>query len=103
VVIPFVARAVQGSEYDGRPVAACGYYSYFSGVQQDDIELYVRDHYAFGGAPTNDGVHLVMLNWPAKDFATVRVDIDGHVSRALEGAPEFGARVRAGRREEKWY
>ncbi len=44
-----------------------------------------------------------MVNWPARDFTTVRNDIDGHVSRALEGAPDFGARVRAGRREEKWY
>ena len=60
----FVARAVRAPEYDVRPVAACGYYSYFSGVRQDDIELYVRDHHAFGGAPTNDGLHLVMVNRP---------------------------------------
>ena len=64
----FVARTVRAPEYDLRPVAACGYYSYFSGVTQDDIELYVRDHCAFGGAPTNDGLHLVMVNWPASDF-----------------------------------
>ena len=99
----FVARAVRAPEYDLRPVAACGYYSYFSGVQQDDIELYVREHYAFGGAPTNDGLHLVMVNWPTREFTTVRADVDGHVWRALEGAPNFAARVRAGRREEKWY
>jgi 2-polyprenyl-6-methoxyphenol hydroxylase-like FAD-dependent oxidoreductase len=99
----FVARSVQASEYDRRPVAACGYYSYFSGVEQDDIELYVRDHHAFGGAPTNDGLHLVMVNWPTKDFPTIRADIDGHVARALESAPDFAARVRAGRREEPWY
>ncbi len=99
----FVARAVHAPEYDRRPVAACGYYSYFSGVQQDDIELYVREHCAFGGAPTNDGLHLVMVNWPASDFTKVRADIDGHVSRALAHAPKFGARVRAGRREETWY
>jgi 2-polyprenyl-6-methoxyphenol hydroxylase-like FAD-dependent oxidoreductase len=98
-----VARAVRTPEYDVRPVAACCYYSYFSGVRQDDIELYVRDHYAFGGAPTNDGLHLVMVNWPAKDFSAVRADVEGHVWRALEAAPDFGARVREGRREEKWY
>ncbi len=99
----FVARSVHAQEYDGRPVAACGYYSYFSGVRQDDIELYVRDHHAFGGAPTNDGLHLVMVNWPAKDFPAVRADIDGHVWRALESAPGFAARIREGRREESWY
>jgi 2-polyprenyl-6-methoxyphenol hydroxylase-like FAD-dependent oxidoreductase len=99
----FVARAVQAQEYDVRPVAACGYYSYFSDVEQDDIELYVRNHHAFGGAPTNDGLHLVMVNWPATDFTAVRADVDGHVWRALQSAPDFAARVRSGRRQEKWY
>lgn len=99
----FVARAVRAPEYDVRPVAACGYYSYFSGVRQDDIELYVRDHHAFGGAPTNDGLHLVMVNWPAGDFSAVRADVEGHVWRALESAPDFAARMREGRRQEKWY
>jgi len=90
----FVARAVRAPEYDVRPVAACGYYSYFSGVRQDDIELYVRDYHAFGGAPTNDGLHLVMVNWPAKNFPAVRTDIEGHVWRALESAPDRNERVR---------
>lgn len=98
-----VARAARAPEYDVRPVAACAYYSYFSGVRQDDIELYVRDHFAFGGAPTNDGLHLLMVNWPTKNFTTVRGDVEGHVWRALEAAPDFLARVREGRREEKWY
>ena len=99
----FVARTVGAPEYDVQPVAACAYYSYFSGVRQDDIELYVRDHCAFGGAPTNDGLHLLMVNWPTKDFTTVRGHVEGHVWRALEAAPDFLARVREGRREEKWY
>jgi len=98
-----VARTVRAPEYDAEPVAACAYYSYFSGLRQDDIELYVREHVAFGGAPTNDGLHLVMVNWPTRDFPTIRNDVDGHMWRALEAAPDFLARVREGRREEKWY
>ena len=99
----FVARAVHAAEYDTRPVAACAYYSYFSGVEQEDIELYVREHCAFGGAPTHDNLHLVMVNWPTAQFPAVRDDIEGWVSQALGMAPDFAARVRAGRREEKWY
>jgi flavin-dependent dehydrogenase len=99
----FVARAVRAPAYDERPVAACAYYSYFSGIDQDDIELYVRDYHAFGGAPTNDGVHIVIVNWPAREFARVRADVEGHVSRALDSAPDFARRVRGGKREEKWY
>ena len=98
-----VAKAVRAPEYDRRPIAACAYYSYFSDVPQDDIELYVRDHCALGGAPTNDGLHLVMVNWPTAEFPVVRADIDGHVQRALTLAPDFAARVNSGRREETWY
>ncbi len=102
-VSSFVARAVRAQEYDRRPTAACAYYSYFSGIRQDDIELYVREHCAFGGAPTHHGLHLVMVNWPARDFSAVRADIEGQVSRALAQAPDFAARVREGHREEPWY
>ncbi|MGE5814496.1 MAG: NAD(P)/FAD-dependent oxidoreductase, partial [Acidobacteriota bacterium] len=60
----FVARAVRAPEYNARKVAACAFYSYFSGVAQEDMELFVRDRCAFGGVPTNGGLHLVMVNWP---------------------------------------
>jgi 2-polyprenyl-6-methoxyphenol hydroxylase-like FAD-dependent oxidoreductase len=99
----FVARTVRAPEYDVRPVAACAYYSYFSGVPQHDIELYVRDHCAFGGVPTNAGLTLVMVNCPTADFPIVRAYIERHVWRALETAPDFRDRVRSGHREEKWY
>jgi 2-polyprenyl-6-methoxyphenol hydroxylase-like FAD-dependent oxidoreductase len=99
----FVARAVRASEYDARPVAACCYYSYFSDLAQDDIELYVRERCAFGGAPTNDSLHLVMVNWPASEFSKIRSDVERHVVQALEKAPDFLRRVRNARREDKWH
>lgn len=99
----FVARTVRAREYDVRPVIACAYYSYFSGIGQPDIELFIRHGCAFGAAPTHDGLHLVMVNWPTARFPIVRADIERHVAEALEQAPVFAARVRAGRREEPWY
>jgi 2-polyprenyl-6-methoxyphenol hydroxylase-like FAD-dependent oxidoreductase len=99
----FVAAAVQAPRYDTHPFGACAYYSYFSGLRQDDLELYLRAHCAFGGAPTSDGLHLVMVNWPAHRFPEVRADVEGHVARALELAPDFAARVRGARRVERWY
>jgi 2-polyprenyl-6-methoxyphenol hydroxylase-like FAD-dependent oxidoreductase len=44
-----------------------------------------------------------MVNWPATEFPSVRADIDRHVRRALESAPDFAARVGEGRREDRWY
>ncbi len=98
-----VAKLVDALEYDTRQMAACAYYSYFSDVVHDDLELYVRDHCAFLGGPTNDGLCLVVVNWPTTTFPEVRADIEGHVWRALGLAPEFAARVRKGQRQEKWY
>jgi 2-polyprenyl-6-methoxyphenol hydroxylase-like FAD-dependent oxidoreductase len=99
----FVAAAVRAPEYDTRPIVVCGFYSYFSGVEQDDIELYLRERCAVGGAPTHGGLHLVMVNWPAWRFAEVRADVDAHVGRALALTPDFAARVSRGTREERWY
>jgi 2-polyprenyl-6-methoxyphenol hydroxylase-like FAD-dependent oxidoreductase len=99
----FVAKQVRAPEYDPRPIIACGYYSYFSNVAQTDIELYVREHRAFGAVPTNDGLHLVMVNWPTGEFAAVRSDVEGYVQRALAMAPDLAARVNNGKREETWY
>jgi 2-polyprenyl-6-methoxyphenol hydroxylase-like FAD-dependent oxidoreductase len=44
-----------------------------------------------------------MVNWPTGRFSDIRSDIEGHVVNALETAPDFLARVRNGRREDKWY
>jgi 2-polyprenyl-6-methoxyphenol hydroxylase-like FAD-dependent oxidoreductase len=99
----FVAKTVRPVEYDARPVAACCYYSYFSGLAQEDIALYVREGCAFGGSPTNDGLHLVMVNWPTSRFMEVRADIEGQMFKAIETAPAFLRRVRNGRREDRWY
>ena len=71
----FVARAVRAPDYDVRPVAACCYYSYFSSVPQDDIELYVRYQCAFVGAPTTAGLNLAMVNCPTRAFKDVLAHI----------------------------
>lgn len=99
----FVAAAVQAPQYDTRPFGACAYYSYFSELHQDDLELYLRAQCAFGGAPTSEGLHLVMVNWPARRFPEVRADVETHVDRALEHAPDFASRVRRAKRVERWY
>ncbi len=98
-----VARAIRAQEYDTHPVLECAYYSYFSGVEQDDLELFLRENTAFGGAPTHDGLHIVTVNWPAARFGEIKSDIDGHFMAALDLAPEYGARVRAAKREDKWH
>jgi 2-polyprenyl-6-methoxyphenol hydroxylase-like FAD-dependent oxidoreductase len=99
----FVAAAVRAPEYDRHPMVVCAYYSYFSGIEQADLELYLRERCAFGAAPTHDGLHIVIVNWPARRFPEVRADVEAHVGQALALAPDFATRVSRGTRQEPWY
>jgi 2-polyprenyl-6-methoxyphenol hydroxylase-like FAD-dependent oxidoreductase len=98
-----VARAVGAAEYRRRPPLQGSYFTYWSGVPMDGIELHMRPYRAVYGWLTNDDLALVGVNWTARDFPEVRADIEGHYFTVLDQvAPEVGERVRAGRREARW-
>ncbi|MFN8559357.1 MAG: NAD(P)/FAD-dependent oxidoreductase [Dehalococcoidia bacterium] len=98
-----VARAVNAATYNTRPALACYYYSYFSGVPMPDLELYPREGRIALGFPTNDDLVVIGVGWRNEEFHAFRSDIDGNFQRTLEqAAPSLAARVRGGRREERW-
>jgi 2-polyprenyl-6-methoxyphenol hydroxylase-like FAD-dependent oxidoreductase len=97
-----VARSVQAPSYNARPALTCAYYSYWSGVPLEGLELFVRDGRFFVAYPTNDGLTLIGMEWPNQDFPTIRADIEGNFLNSLELAPDFASRVRGGTREERW-
>jgi 2-polyprenyl-6-methoxyphenol hydroxylase-like FAD-dependent oxidoreductase len=98
-----VASVVHPVEYDVKPPLAANYYSYFSGFDAADLEMYVRDYQAIGCFPTHDGLTLVAVLWPSHKFHEIRTDIEGHVWKALESTPTVAARLRGARREDKWF
>ncbi len=98
-----VARAVAAPAYDVRPTLACGFYSYWSGVPSDAIEVYPRAGRFIVALPTNDGLTQVAQLWPIDQFAAVRHDLERHVLAGLaEHAPELAARMQAGRRAARF-
>ena len=97
-----VARTAGAPEYNLRPTLACWYYSYWSGLSLDGVVMYPRDRRAFGAIPTNDGLFCVPVAIAQRDLPAFRADVEGNFIRTLEIAPEFGERVRAGRREERF-
>lgn len=97
-----VAKAVLAPEYDVAPPLTANYYSYYSGFDADDIEMYIRVHHAVGCFPTHDGLTLIAVLWPSNRFHEVRTDIEGHVAKALESTPVVADRLRCATREEKW-
>ena len=98
-----VARAVGAPTYEERPALTCAYYSYWSGVPIDGVELYPRDGHFITAMPTNDGLTLVAAFRPVGEFHAYRADVEGNLLNALDDhAPSLAERVRGGRREERF-
>jgi 2-polyprenyl-6-methoxyphenol hydroxylase-like FAD-dependent oxidoreductase len=97
-----VARAVRAPEYDTKPALTTNYYSYFSGFDAGDLEMYVRDDLAVGCFPTHDGLTLIAVLWPCDKFQEIRSDVEHHFGKALEATPTVAHRLARARRQEKW-
>jgi 2-polyprenyl-6-methoxyphenol hydroxylase-like FAD-dependent oxidoreductase len=97
-----IARAVDAPEYETVPALTCGYYSYFSGVRLSACEVHPRHGCSTLGFATNDGLTCVAIERPRSEFETWRTDIEGGFLKTLESAPDLCARVRAGKREERF-
>ncbi len=96
-----VARAVQAPAYDERPSLECGYYSYWSGVPLDGVEIYMRDGKGMAAFPTNDGLACLVAGWAIRDFAQYRSDVEANYLATFELAPGLAGRMASGRREER--
>ena len=100
-----LARAVQAPIYDEEPTILCYYFSYWSDVEAESFELYTRtpNRRVIFSFRTEGGLYAVFVGLPIEEMPEARRDIEGTFFRALELAPDFAARVRAGRREERFY
>ena len=98
-----VARAVSAPEYEREPSLTCWYFSYWSDVPGDALELHDRHGRAIFAFPTNDELFAVFVAWPISELSTVRSDIERQFLAALDGVPPLGDRVRAGRRADRFY
>lgn len=95
-----VARLVQTEKYDERPGTTFGYYSYFSGVEGDGIEVHFRDRRIIFSFPTNDGLTCLAFEAPKEEFQEFRSDIEGNFNRTLQLVPDLADRARGAERQE---
>lgn len=99
----FLARTVQPPTYNERPTIQFGYYSYWSGVPLEGVEIYVRDYRAALIFPTNDSLACVVAAQAIAGFHEFRSDIEGNYLKTLAlVAPGPAERVRSGKREERF-
>jgi flavin-dependent dehydrogenase len=98
----FIARAVQAPFYHERSALACYYYSYWSGVDIEGLEVAYPPHRVVIALPTNDGLTCVITGAPQREFHAFRADIEGNFWRTLDQEPDLAERVRAGAREARF-
>jgi len=98
-----VARSVKADTYQEKPRLLAGYYSYWSGLSVNGFEAYDRGDRSWAAWPTNEGLTLVIVGWPYAEFETNKKDIEGNFLAALDRAPAFRDRLRAGKREDRFY
>jgi 2-polyprenyl-6-methoxyphenol hydroxylase-like FAD-dependent oxidoreductase len=97
-----VARKVNANTYNEIPPLTCWYYTYWSGIPDDGLVLYIRPERAMAKIPTNNGLTCVVIIWPAKQLHEVRSDIEKNYFRSLEMIPDLFEAVKNGKREERY-
>jgi 2-polyprenyl-6-methoxyphenol hydroxylase-like FAD-dependent oxidoreductase len=98
-----VAKSVEAATYEERRPLSFGYYTYWDGVPLDGGEVYGRGRRLIGAWPTNDGLVMTYVAWPAEEFHAFRADVEGNLLATLDLAGDLGERVRAGKRAERVY
>jgi len=97
-----IAKEVEAPEYDGVAPLAAYFYSYFSGMDVEDLEQYVWPHEGAAYFPTHDGLTLVAVAFPSSMFKEKRTDIEGSLRQVHDQIPGLAERLDGARREENW-
>jgi 2-polyprenyl-6-methoxyphenol hydroxylase-like FAD-dependent oxidoreductase len=98
-----VARAVQPAVHHEKPVLQTGAYTYWSGLPCEAFEVYVGPDRGVGALPTNDGLTLVVLGWPAVERDAFRTDVEANYLATLELFPALAERVRSATRVDRFH
>lgn len=89
--------------YEAVPTLTCWYFSYWSGVPGDALELYLHDRRVIFAFPTNDELFALFVAWPIDELHAVRADSERELLAVVDGVPDLAGRIRSGRREERMY
>jgi hypothetical protein len=98
-----VAKRVGAPAYAAQPTLSCWYFSYWSEVAWDGLEMYRRGHRMIFAHPTNDDLFAVFAGWPIAELPAVRSDIEAQMMAVVDRVPDLSQRIRSGRREERIY
>lgn len=99
-----LARAVQAPTYNEVPAILCYYFSYWSDVSTEDFELYTRraERRVIFSFKTEQDLFAVFVGAPIEELPAFQRETEAEFMRSLDLVADFAARIRAGRRAERF-
>ena len=98
-----LARAVGTPTYDDIPPLTCWYFSYWSDLDLDGLEIYRRGRNVVFVFPTNGGLKAVFIGWPISKFGRVRQNVATSFMDVVAQVPILHERLRSARQVERFY
>ena len=98
-----VVKAVAPARYQHKPPLQLGYYTFWSGLPVDGMEVFVRPGRGWAAVPTNDDLTLVVVAFPYGERDAVKRDIEGNYREMFDLAPDFAARMNAAQRADRFH
>ena len=99
-----LARAVQAPTYNEVAPILCYYFSYWGDVATEDFELYTRHagRRVIFSFKTEQDLFAVFVGAPIEELPAFQRETEAAFMRSLDLVPDFAARIRAGRRAERF-
>jgi flavin-dependent dehydrogenase len=98
-----IAKQVRAPAYAQQPTLTCWYFSYWSEVAGDALEIIGTDRRLIFGFPTNQDLFALFVAWPIDQLRAVRSNVEREFMSVIDRVPRLSERVRAGRRAERFY
>lgn len=98
-----VAGAVGAASYNEKACVQGAYYTYWSDLPTDGLELFIRPDRVVAAVPTHDGHTLVLAGWPAAELDAYRADVEANFLRTLDLAPALAERVAGASRASRFH
>jgi flavin-dependent dehydrogenase len=96
-----LARTVNAPKYEACDALTGWYFSYWSGVNSQVLEIHERDGTALFAFPTNDGLFAIFIGWERSKLERVLTSPEAEFMAVIDAIPSLAERVRAGHREER--
>ena len=97
-----IAKAVRPHQYHDKPMLLWGYYTYWADLPTNGFETIIRPDRGWAAAPTNDGLTMVVVGWPATQAVEYKSGVEANYLGTLDLAPEFAERVSRATRVERF-